>query len=86
MNRFLVVLLVLALLVAGGVGLGFYLGWFHLSKDGASQGPNFTITVDRDKIRQDEEKAKETMKGVGEKVRAKTGGADGKADGVAPGR
>jgi hypothetical protein len=85
MNRLLVVLLVLALLVAGGVGLGFYLGWFHLSKDGASHDPNFTITVDRDKIRQDEEKAKETMKGVGQKVKAKTGGADGKADGEAPG-
>jgi hypothetical protein len=85
MNRLLVVLLVLALLVAGGAGLGFYLGWFHLSKDGASQDPNFTITVDRDKIRQDQEKAKKTMQGVGQKVKGKTGGTDGKADGEAPG-
>jgi hypothetical protein len=85
MNRLLVVLVVLALLVAGGLGLGFYLGWFHLSKDGTSHDPNFTITVDRDKIQQDQEKAKETMQGVGQKVKGKAGAPAGKADGEAPG-
>jgi hypothetical protein len=73
------------LLVAGALGLGVYLGWVHLSKGGTSQGPNFTITVDRDKIQQDQGKAKETMQGVGQKVTGKTGGPADKADGEAPG-
>jgi hypothetical protein len=85
MNRLLVVLVVLAVLVAGALGLGYYLGWFHLSKDGTNHDPNFTITVDRDKIQQDQDKAKETMQGVGQKVKGKTGAPAGKADGEAPG-
>jgi len=49
---------VLVLLVACVVGLGFYLGWFLLSADSEGQKTNITITVDQDKIREDEEKAK----------------------------
>lgn len=44
MKRFLIMLVVIAVVVlAGGVGLGYYRGWF-------------TVAVDQDKIRADEEK------------------------------
>ena len=46
------------LLLVGIVGLGFYLGWFHLSTYSTGQTSSATITVDRDKIRADEGKAK----------------------------
>jgi hypothetical protein len=70
MNRFLVVLL---LLVAGVVGLGFYLSWFQLSTDSEGQKTNITITVDQDKIREDEAKAKEKVQEAGQKVKDRIG-------------
>ena len=69
MRRFFVVLV---LLVAGVVGLGFYLDWFRLSTDRTDQKTNITITVDQDKIRQDEEKAKEKVQEAGQKVKEST--------------
>jgi len=70
MTRFLGVLV---LLVAAVVGLGFYLGWFHFSKNSDDQKTNVTITVDQDKIRQDEEKAKEKVRDIGHNVKERTG-------------
>jgi hypothetical protein len=77
---------VLVLLVAGVVGLGFYLGWFRLSTDRTEQKTNITITVDQDKIREDEEKAKEKVQEAGQKVKEKTGvgTAKGKDEGHGP--
>jgi hypothetical protein len=45
-------LVVLALLVAGGIGLAFYLGWFHL-------------TVDQDKFQGDKENVVEKVHNLG---------------------
>lgn len=70
MKRFLAVLLIL---VAAVVGLGFYLGWFRLSTGSEDQKKNITLTVDQDKIREDEEKAKKKVQEAGEKVKGKTG-------------
>jgi len=58
--RFLIVLL---LIVAGAVGLGFYRGWFHLTSDGAADKSNITLTVDKDKVQQDKQKARDTVQG-----------------------
>jgi len=69
-SRFLVVLL---LLVVAVVGLGFYLGWFHLSTDNTAQNPNFTISVDKDKFQQDKEKATEKVQEAGQTVKEKIG-------------
>jgi predicted negative regulator of RcsB-dependent stress response len=81
MNRFLVVLL---LLVAGVVGLGFYLGWFRFSTDSEGQKTNITITVDQEKIREDEEKAKEKVQQVGQKVKERTGAGTEKSNKESP--
>jgi hypothetical protein len=77
MNRFLVVLL---LLVAGVVGLGFYLGWFRFSTGSEGQKTNITITVDQEKIREDEEKAKQKVQQVGQKVKERTGAGTEKSN------
>jgi hypothetical protein len=58
--RFLIVLL---LIVAGVVGFGFYRGWFHLTSDGAADKSNMTLTVDKDKVQQDKQKARDTVRG-----------------------
>jgi hypothetical protein len=68
MNRLLGVLV---LLLACLAGLGFYRGWFRLSTDRTEQKTDITVTVDRDKIRQDEEKAKEKMQDLEQKAKEK---------------
>jgi hypothetical protein len=70
MNRFLVVLV---LLVVAVVGLGFYLGWFHVSMDSPGQKTNVTITVDQEKIQADEERASKKVQDVGQDIKQKTG-------------
>jgi hypothetical protein len=70
MKRILVVLLVI---VVGVVAFGFYQGWFAFSTGGTDEKPNATFTIDKDKIREDEEKAKEKIKEAGETIKEKTG-------------
>ena len=65
-------LVVVVLLLAGIAALGFYRGWFHLSTNSTDQKPSATITVDKDKIHADEEKAKDTVQGLGQEVKKKT--------------
>lgn len=65
-------LCVCVLLVVGVVGVGFYQGWFHLSTDKADDKSNFTLTVDQDKFKKDEEKAKEKIQDLGHQVKEKT--------------
>jgi len=69
--RFLLV--VIFFLLVGVAGLGFYRGWFHLSTNSTDQKPSATITVDKDKIHADEDKATEKVKGLGRDVKDKTG-------------
>ena len=66
-------LVVVVLLLVGIAGLGFYRGWFHLSTNSTDQKPSATITVDKDNIHADEEKAKDTVQGLGQEVKEKTG-------------
>jgi hypothetical protein len=65
--RSLVFVAVVLLVGIGGVGL--YQGWFHLSTNSTDNKPSATITVDKDKIHADEEKAKEKVEGLGQKVK-----------------
>jgi hypothetical protein len=65
-------LFVCVMLVAGVAGLGFYQGWFHLSTDSADDKSNVTFTVDQDKFKKDEEKAKEKVQDLGHQVKEKT--------------
>ena len=66
-------LVVVVLLLVGIAGFGFYRGWFHISTNSAVQESSATITVDKDKIHADEEKAKEKVQGLGQEVKEKTG-------------
>lgn len=57
--RMLVILLILV--VIAGVGLGFYRGWFSLSSSGDTDKPNVTLSVDKERIEADKDKAVETV-------------------------
>lgn len=51
-------LFVLIVLLAVGLAIvGFQRGWFQLASDGDSKKTNLTLTVDKDKIHEDEAKA-----------------------------
>ena len=63
---------VVVLLLAGIVGFAFYRGWFRVSTDNANHMPSATITVDKNKIHDDEQRAKETVGGSGQKAKEKT--------------
>jgi hypothetical protein len=68
MTRFLGALVLIAAII---IGVGWYLGWFHFSTGGNDRESNFNISVDKDKIRQDEERAKEKLHEFGNKVKDK---------------
>ncbi|MDB5321423.1 MAG: hypothetical protein JWN40_3054 [Phycisphaerales bacterium] len=67
-------LFVLLVLVAAGVAcLGFYLGWFQLTTETTSDGKsNITVTVDKDKIHDDKQKAEDKAKSIERDVKEKT--------------
>ncbi|MGH7172642.1 MAG: hypothetical protein ACRELG_20365 [Gemmataceae bacterium] len=64
-------LVVLVLLVAGVVGLGFYRGWFSFASDSADAKSNITLTVDKDKMQADEKKVVANVQDVGHHVKDK---------------
>jgi hypothetical protein len=69
----------IVLLLAIVVGVGFYQGWFHFSTGSTGNESSATISVDRDKIRADEGKAKEKLEEYGQKAKEKTGERTGEA-------
>ena len=69
---------VAVLFLVGIIGVGFYRGWFQLSTNNASQQPSATITVDKDKIHQDEQKAKDKVQSFGQEAKEKTSDRAGK--------
>jgi cell division protein FtsX len=65
MRRVLVVLLVL---VAVFVGVGFYLDWFNVSTGTRGSGKtSIDLTIDKDKMKSDANQAKEKVQGLGSK-------------------
>ena len=60
MNR---ILIVLVLIVAGAIGLGYYLGWFRFDSEKTDGQTHITLTVDQKKIQEDEKKAVEKVQG-----------------------
>ena len=63
--RFVIVML---LIVVGVVGLGFYRGWFDVSSEGSADKSNVTLTVDKDKVKQDTKDAKEKVQGAADQA------------------
>ncbi len=70
-------LVVLALLLAGIIGVGFVRGWFLLSTGDWDHRPQVTFSVDPDKIRQDGEEVKH----LGQKARESVGDRTDEAQG-----
>jgi len=64
---------VVLLLLVGILGVGFYQGWFLFSTGSTGQTSSATITVDQDKIRADEGKAREKVEEFGQKAKEKAG-------------
>lgn len=60
--RFFMILIVLVLIVAG---VGYYRGWFNVSSDTVGDTVDLELSVDKDKIRQDEHKAAEAVNNLG---------------------
>jgi len=65
-------LILLVLLVAGVVGLGFYQGWWHVSTDGAGQTPSVTISADEKKMQEDKKRVEDQAKKAKESAAAPT--------------
>jgi hypothetical protein len=75
MGKVLIALVVIAALV---IGLGFYLNWFSFAPKGGDTNTNVPITVDKEKIKSDVEKAKEKVKDLTEKGKDKVKDLTGK--------
>ena len=70
MNR---LFFVFVLLVAGVIGLGFYMGWFHLGSDRGGGEDRITLTVDEEKFKEDKKAAAEKVHNLGHKEKDKAG-------------
>ena len=71
---------VMVLILVGVAVVGFYRGWFLLSVDNANQQPSATVTVDKDKIHEDEQKAKDKVQGLRQESKEKIGDQSGKVE------
>ncbi len=78
MGRFLGVLILLAAVV---VGVGYYQGWFTVARTDSDHSVNVNVQVDKEKMREDKDRAKEEIRRlpgeVKEKAREATSGKRG---------
>jgi hypothetical protein len=70
MNRFVFAVVIL-LLIVGAVG--YFQGWFTVSEQGDDHRTRIGVTVDKDKINEDEEKAKNKAAELEKKLKEKAG-------------
>lgn len=59
-------ILVLVLVAAGFVGLGFYMGWFQVSSSSGDKKSSITLSVDNNKIQEDKDKAADKLQDMGQ--------------------
>jgi hypothetical protein len=71
MNR---LIFVVVLVVAGVVGLGFYLGWFHVGSENANGSSSVTLSVDKDKFQKDEHTAVTNVQDLERQITGKIAG------------
>jgi hypothetical protein len=79
MKRFLIVIVLLAFCVAGLLGLGLYEKWISFRSDSINGQGHIILTVDKDKMQEDEKKAVDEIKGVGQQVKDKVSGTTEKS-------
>jgi hypothetical protein len=60
---------VLVLLAIGIVGVGLYRGWFQVSTQKGEDKSTVSITMDKNKIKEDEEKVKDKVQDLGRQVK-----------------
>jgi hypothetical protein len=70
MKRFV---FVVVLLLLGVVALGYHQSWFTVSGQGDGHRSTIDVTVDKDKIKEDEEKAKNKAVELEKKLKEKAG-------------
>ena len=70
MKRFL---FVVVLLLLGVVALGYHQGWFTVSGQGDGHRSTIDVNVNKDKINEDEEKAKNKAAELEKKLKEKAG-------------
>src|SRR5579859_3221302 len=63
----------LAVVLVVILALGFYLQWFAISTTDSGQKTNIEISVDKNKVQEDEEKAKEKARELKEDIKKKIG-------------
>jgi hypothetical protein len=78
MKRLLIVIVLLAVI---GVAVGYYLEWFHISTGGTDGSGRPSITVDQEKIKADEDRAKAAARDFEQKVKEKASAATGTGKG-----
>jgi len=69
--------LVVLLVIVVGL-LGYYRDWFQLSSDSTDKDTTIHLTVDRDKLKEDEEKAKQKLQEAGKVIEEKAKEVTGK--------
>lgn len=65
-------LIVLVLIAAGVAALGFYRGWFRLTSDRTADKSNVTLTVDKEKIQADKQRAVDKVQDLGHQSKDQT--------------
>ena len=63
----------LVLILAGVFALSWYRGWIHLKSDRTADSPSVTVSVDKEKLHDDQAKALGAAKVATEKATATTG-------------
>jgi hypothetical protein len=76
MNRLLIVVLLVG---AGIVSLGFYRGWFHIGSENADGKSNVTLSVDKNKIQEDKKTAIAKVEGVEHQITEKVASSTDKS-------
>jgi len=69
---------VFVLLVVGIAGFGYYRGWFAISTNSSDKEPSATVTVNKEKFHEDEQRARDDVQGFGQEAKKKISDQDGK--------
>jgi hypothetical protein len=67
------VLALCVLLVIAIVVVGYYRDWFTVASTNDDQKTNIQVTVDKEKIKEDEQRAKEKIQKVGNQIKEEAG-------------
>lgn len=60
-------ILAVVLVVACAIGLGFYMGWFQFSSGSDGNQDSITLSVNKDTIQDDKDKAVDKLQHMGQK-------------------